>query len=240
MSSLEIISCEHGFGIAPEARAAAFDSSWFDRPVWEAHGARRHTSTGRAPVLIGEKGTETWVLRHYSRGGLVSRLIEDHYFWRGLLRTRAYRELEILEQMRSWDLPVPAPVAAWVARRGLAYQADIITVYIPRTHALSALLRTDSVPETLWRDIGRMLGEFHDFGVDHPDITAHNILVDVEMRPFLVDFDNALIRPKGAWKRRGLARFERSLRKVAMETGIEFSPDEWDLVAQGYDSRALR
>jgi tRNA A-37 threonylcarbamoyl transferase component Bud32 len=142
--------------------------------------------------------------------------------------------------MRDWNLPVPEPVAAWVVRRGLAYQADIITVYIPHTRALSALLRGDSVPESLWRQIGRMLGEFHDFGVDHPDITAHNILVDSDLRPFLVDFDNAVIRPRGAWQKRGLARFQRSLRKVAMETGTEFSPEQWRYVEAGYRSLASR
>jgi len=240
MSALEVIRRDGGFGIVPPARAAGFDPAWFDRPAWEAQGAHRHTSTGRAPVLICEAGMETWVLRHYSRGGLVARLIEDHYFWHGLVRTRAWRELRILVQMRDWNLPVPEPVAAWVVRRGLAYQADIITVYIPQTHALSALLRGDSVPESLWQKIGRMLAEFHDFGVDHPDITAHNILVDSDMRPFLVDFDNAVIRPRGAWQKRGLARFQRSLRKVAMETGTEFSPAQWRIVEAGYHSLASR
>jgi hypothetical protein len=86
MSALEVISRDGGFGIAPPARASAFDPAWFDRPGWEAQGARRHTSTGRAPVLICEAGSETWVLRHYSRGGLVARLIEDHYLWHGLAR----------------------------------------------------------------------------------------------------------------------------------------------------------
>jgi 3-deoxy-D-manno-octulosonic acid kinase len=240
VSPLEIIRLDGGYGIAPADRAAAFDPDWFDRPGWEARGARRHTSTGRAPVLICEAGDETWVLRHYSRGGLVARLVEDHYLWQGLRRSRAYRELRILEQMRAWNLPAPAPVAAWVAPRGLAYQADIITVYIPHTRALSALLRSDAVPDSLWRHIGRMLGEFHDFGVDHPDITAHNILVNAEMRPFLVDFDNAVIRPRGAWQRRGLARFQRSLRKVAMETGMEFSPARWRGVEEGYRSLGSR
>ena len=116
MSELAVIALPQSYGVTSAGRRESFDASWFDRPAWEARGARRHTSTGRAPVLICENEHETWVLRHYSRGGLVARFIEDHYLWRGLKRTRAYRELEILTRMREWQLPVPEPVAAWVAR----------------------------------------------------------------------------------------------------------------------------
>ena len=238
MSEPTIIDADGVVGITSAERSAAYEPVWFDRPSWESHGARRHTSTGRAPVLICEHGAETWVLRHYSRGGLVARFIEDHYFWRGLRHTRAYREFEILRRMCEWQLPVPEPVAALVSRSGFVYQADIITLYIPQTRALSALLRGETVADSLWHQVGRMLGEFHAFGIDHPDITAHNILIDSELRSFLVDFDNAVIRPRGSWEQRGIARFERSLRKVAMETGMEFSPDQWLTVMAGYESGA--
>jgi len=236
MSLLSAIKLDGGFGIVTNERAAEFDTQWFDRASWDAQGARRHTSTGRAPVLICEAGSETWVLRHYSRGGLVARLIEDHYVWRGLAATRAWRELEILARMQAWALPAPQPVAALVNRSGPVYQADIITVYIPDTQALSALLRSEPVPESLWQRIGAMLAGFHQRGVDHPDITAHNILIDTEQRTFLVDFDNAVIRPAGRWRDRGVARFQRSLRKVAMETGGSFSSAQWHAVIAGYDS----
>lgn len=238
MSRLTVKALDGAFGIATLERAAEFDIRWFDRVAWEAQGARRHTSTGRAPVLICELPTESWVLRHYSRGGLVARFVEDHYVWRGLEATRAWRELDILAQMQAWQLPAPHPVAALVSRSGLVYRADIITVYIPGTQALSALLRSDPVRESLWRRIGAMLGSFHGRGVDHPDMTAHNILVDSEQRTFLVDFDNAVIRSRGNWQKRGIARFQRSLRKVAMETGGSFSSAEWQAVIAGYESVA--
>ncbi|MGD2167595.1 MAG: 3-deoxy-D-manno-octulosonic acid kinase [Gammaproteobacteria bacterium] len=236
MSRLVVKATEGGFGLVTAERSGAFEFRWFDRAAWEARGARRHTSTGRAPVLICEMPTESWVLRHYSRGGLVARLVEDHYVWRGLEATRAWRELDILKRLQAWQLPAPQPVAALVSRSALAYQADIITVYIPDTQTLSALARSDPAPQRLWMRIGEMLGAFHARGVDHPDITAHNILVDSQERTYLVDFDNAVIRPRGNWQRRGIARFQRSLRKVAMETGGAFSPAEWQAVIAGYES----
>lgn len=236
MSRLAVTRLGNDYGITTPERLADFDPGWFDRVAWEANGARRHTSTGRAPVLICEMAGQSWVLRHYSRGGLVARFVEDHYVWRGLEYTRAWRELDILAQMREWKLPVPQPVAALVGRSGLIYRADIITVFIPETQALSALLRNDSVSDSLWRRIGEVLGAFHARGIDHPDITAHNILVDSNERVFLVDFDNALIRRAGNWRMRGFARFQRSLRKVALETGGTFSPGEWQAVVEGYEA----
>lgn len=236
MSRLVSRTVNGSIGILPSDSSDDFDINWFDRAAWEAQGARRHTSTGRAPVLICETAAQTWVLRHYSRGGLVARFVNDHYVWRGLRATRAWQELDILVRMQDWDLPAPEPVAALVSRSGAVYQADIITVYIPETQALSALLRTERVNESLWRQIGKMLGEFHGRGVDHPDITAHNILIDDQDRPYLVDFDNAFVRKPGNWRMRGIARFERSLRKVAMETGGDFRDDEWERVLGGYQS----
>jgi 3-deoxy-D-manno-octulosonic acid kinase len=236
MSRLAVIRAGNSYGLTTPERLADFDAAWFDRVAWEAGGARRHTSTGRAPVLICEMAGQSWVLRHYSRGGLVARFVEDHYVWRGLEATRAWRELDILLRMQEWGLPVPQPVAALVSRSGLVYRADIITVFIPHTQALSALLRNDSVPDSLWRRIGEVLGAFHARGIDHPDITAHNILVDTDERVSLVDFDNALIRRPGNWRMRGIARFQRSLRKVALETGGAFSPGEWTAVIDGYES----
>ena len=215
MSRITVTRLGSHFGMMPFDAGLEFDLTWFDRVAWEANGARRHTSTGRAPVLICQMNGHSWVLRHYSRGGLVARFVEDHYVWRGIEATRAWRELDILGRMQEWKLPAPQPVAALVTKNGLVYQADIITVYIPETRALSALLRSDSVSDPLWRRIGEVLGAFHARGIDHPDITAHNILVDAAERVFLVDFDNALIRRPGNWRMRGIARFQRSLRKVA-------------------------
>lgn len=206
----------------------------FSSATWESSGAKRHTSTGRTPVLIADHGSESWVMRHYSRGGLVARFVYDHYVWLGVERTRAFREFRLLHQMTEWQLPVPYPVAARVSQAGLIYQADIITRFIPETQALSAYLRHEGVGENVWRRIGQVVAELHSFGVDHPDLTAHNILVDASDGVHIVDFDNAVIRSPGAWRENAIARLERSLRKVAMETGTDFSDVAWQWVLSSY------
>jgi 3-deoxy-D-manno-octulosonic acid kinase len=208
--------------------------SWFDEAQWQRDVYLLREKTGRGTVLVLDRGAEKWVLRHYHRGGFVSRFIQDHYVWTGLERSRAFREWRLLAVLHDANLPAPRPVAARVRRSGLLYQADIITAYLPDTRPLSVYLDEGRPLENRWRAIGRMLRRFHDRGVDHPDLTAHNILLDTGDGAFLVDFDNARLKPPGPWREAGLARLERSLRKVALETGTAFDVDGWRGLRQGY------
>ncbi|HEX7079937.1 MAG TPA: 3-deoxy-D-manno-octulosonic acid kinase [Gammaproteobacteria bacterium] len=206
----------------------------FDEAYWQREGRRLDERTGRGSVLVLDRGDEKWVLRHYRRGGIVARFIDDHYLWTGLERTRSFREWRLLARLHAAGLPAPRPVAARVRREGLIYRADIITAYLPDTRPLSALLHDGTPVAERWRSIGRMLRAFHDRGVDHPDLTAHNILLGADGRVFLVDFDNARLREPGGWRDAGLARLERSLRKVALETGTRFDAEGWRLLEEGY------
>jgi len=215
------------------SRYAAFDPRWFERSYYREHGAVLHSTTGRGGVLILERGSETWVLRHYHRGGVVARFIYDHYLWTGLKRCRAFREWRLLARLHDLELPAPRPIAARIARQGPIYQADIVTSFISGTRPLSMFLRDGDVADEQWIGIGAMLRDFHRYGVDHPDLTAHNILL-AGQKAFLVDFDNAKLRPSGRWQQSGLGRLERSLRKVALETGTEFDGRAWQLVRGAY------
>lgn len=209
---------------------------WFDAAAWRRAGGVAIETSGRGEVLILSVThlEETWVLRHYRRGGLVARVIDDHYLWLGAERTRAFREWRLLRKLRAAGLPVPNPVAAHVYRTGIIYTADIITSYLPGTRKLSWFIAQGLAPADGWRRIGAMIRAVHDHGVDHPDLTAHNVLLDETGNTFLVDFDNAEIRAPGPWQRMGLERFNRSLRKVALETGTEFDAAGWLELEAGY------
>jgi 3-deoxy-D-manno-octulosonic acid kinase len=122
------------------------DASWFDPAHWHgARGVERETS-GRGAVLIVPHGDETWVVRHYRRGGYVQRFIEDHYIWLGTERSRSFREWRLLRRLHDAGLPVPNPIAAHVHRIGALYTADIITTYLPDTRKLSAFIADHAVP----------------------------------------------------------------------------------------------
>lgn len=235
MSEMEIHTAGAEFVIYDRGRVGDYDSSWFDTAQWRGAGTVVHSTKGRGFVLKRTIGGELWVLRHYHRGGLVSSLVYDHYLWLGLERTRAFREWRLLHDLHGRGLPVPEPLAARVVRTGPIYQADIALAYLPGTRTLTSHLDNDAVGHEQWREIGRMLRRFHDHGVDHPDLTAHNILVDADGGLFLVDFDNAVVRAPGPWAARGIDRLQRSLRKVALETGTEFDPEAWAALYRGYD-----
>mgnify|MGYP003346674154 FL=1 len=209
--------------------------AWFDAGEWQRAGAVAIETSGRGQVLIVAHGSERWVLRHYRRGGFVARFVEDHYLWLGLERTRAFREWRLLRGLRDAGLPVPNPVAAHVHRTGVIYTADIVTTYLPNTRKLSWFIEQGQVPPGVWRRIGGVVRAVHDRGVDHPDLTAHNILLDDRGEVFLVDFDNARQKPPGDWRRLGVERLQRSLRKVALETGTAFDADGWRELSQAYD-----
>lgn len=219
----------HDAAVAEHDVLCLFDGAYVERET-----RRLDERTGRGSVRVVDRGDERWVLRHYHRGGAISRFVEDHYLWTGLDRARSFREWRLLARLADLGLPAPRPVAARVVRRGLAYQADIVTHYLPDTRPLSAFLDEGRSLDGLWREIGRMVRAFHDHGVHHPDLTAHNILLDSSGRTFLVDFDNAKIRAPGPWREAGLARLERSLRKVALETGGEFDERGWRELEAGY------
>lgn len=213
------------------------DPRWFDADYYRANGAVLHSTTGRGGVLLLERPDETWVLRHYHRGGFVAKLVYDHYLWTGRKRNRAFREWRLLAHLHALGLPAPRPIAARVVRAGPLYQADIVTRLIPDTRPLSSVIRAGTVADEQWLSIGAMLRAFHRAGVDHPDLTAHNVLLGALPTVFLVDFDNARLRLPGPWSRMGLARFERSLRKVALETGTEFDAHAWHLVRSAYGAQ---
>jgi len=224
--------------LAAATRDEAPRPDWFDPKEWRRAGAVAIETSGRGDVLIVEHGSETWVLRHYRRGGLVARVIDDHYFWLGAERTRAFREWRLLRMLRNAGLPVPNPVAAHVYRTGVIYTADIITSYLPGTRKLSWFIAQGRAPADCWRRVGAMIRAVHDHRVDHPDLTAHNVLLDEAGSTFLVDFDNAQIKPPGPWQLQGLERFNRSLRKVALETGTEFDAEAWLELEAGYRESA--
>ena len=218
------------------SRYPGFDARWLDRDWWLANGARMHSITGRAGVLMLERGNETWVYRHYHRGGLVAKLCYDEYLWTGAERSRPVREWHVLDRLTRQGLPAPRPVAARAVRAGPIYRADILTVLLPDTVPLSSRLGELWPDLALWSAIGAMVAGFHRAGCDHPDLTAHNILVDSSRRPFLVDFDNARMRRPGSWQQAGVARLKRSLRKVSLETGAPFDEASWEALDAAYRS----
>lgn len=185
------------------------DKALFAPPVRAAAAGGR----GTAWIVPGADGGE-WVLRHYRRGGLPAKLIEDTYLWTGLGYTRPWCEWHLLAELHALGLPVPRPVAARVMRSGIGYRGDLITRRVPDARSLAELLAAGNTVAIPWPAIGACIRRFHEAGVWHADLNAHNILVDGTGGVWLIDFDRGERRSgDAAWKQENLARLKRSLHK---------------------------
>lgn len=206
----------------------------FEPAAWRRRGQLLGSARGRGEtVFVGDGGYE-YVLRHYRRGGLPGRLVRDSYLWTGLENTRAWREWRLTAELYERGLPVPRPVAARVERNGLLYRADLITLRIPQARSLAQGLAEMPLPEERWQVIGACIRRFHDAGLDHADLNAHNILLTAD-GVYLIDFDRGRLCSPGHWQHRNLARLLRSLRKLYNESlNIAFSDTDWQALLAGY------
>jgi 3-deoxy-D-manno-octulosonic acid kinase len=184
---------------------------WFEPRYWIARGALVGSEPGRGAAVLFEHAGRRFVLRHYRRGGLVAGISADQYLWLGEARTRPVRELQLTLRMHAAGLPVPLPLAARYEQQGAAYRADIITEYLPDTLTLAQCLAAGEVGLPVWAAIGRCIRRFHDYGLCHADLNAHNILLRGESEVFLIDFDRCARRKPGLWRDANLARLRRSL-----------------------------
>lgn len=184
-------------------------------PAYWGGAASPVQAGGRGAAWFVRGGFGEAVLRHYRRGGLAARLGRSRYLWLGESRVRCLAEFRLLAGLRAEQLPVPAPLMAGYWRRGLHYDAAILVERIPGARALASWLGAD--PDAApWEAIGRMLARFHRAGLDHADLNAHNILVDADGAPWLIDFDRSRRRdPQASWRQSNLDRLARSLAKLS-------------------------
>ncbi len=211
------------------------DERWFDPQQWSPAGTAERMAGGRGSVVFLRDSVRRWVLRHYRRGGAVASLLDDRYLWTGEERTRAFREWRLLKRLEAWQLPVPRAVAARYRRQALFYRADLITEELPATATLAQTLESAPLDEPRWRAVGACLRRFHEHGVQHADLNAHNILLGRDGGVHLLDFDRGRLRKRGAWEDNVLARLHRSLVKVTQVLPPErFGDANWRALLAGY------
>jgi 3-deoxy-D-manno-octulosonic acid kinase len=226
------------FILYDDARTSHASQELFSPRHWDMRQGLRGAAGGRGQtwIVAGEHGD--WILRHYRRGGWVARVLTDQYFWTGLSRSRPWREWNLLMELYKKGLPVPQPVAAQLTRHGLLYRGDLITCRIPDSRSLAASLTDAGIGFPPWRRIGACIRRFHDAGVYHADLNAHNILIDNHNEVYLVDFDRGERRSSGTqWQQANLARLQRSLFKLTDPGVIE--AQAWPELLTGYNHKTV-
>ncbi len=217
------------------SRAINFSADWFEPSYWQRRSAIVATAKGRGNTWFVQQGAATYALRHYRRGGLVAKLMGDRYWWRDADSTRPFAEWYLTYHMYRAGLPVPAPVAARFVKRGRTYTGDLITERLQHSESLAQLLAAGSVQFSTWIEVGRCVRRFHEAGVYHADLNAHNVLVVNRTDVYLIDFDRGELRKPGWWRDANLVRLRRSLEKITLGLPDErFTEDDWHSLLAGY------
>jgi 3-deoxy-D-manno-octulosonic acid kinase len=219
-------------------RTSNFSPAFFDPEYWRGHDAIEGSALGRGTTWFIRSGDSRFVLRHYRRGGLMAKVSKDAYLWRGESETRSFAEWYLTYHLYRAGLPVPAPIAARYRRQGLFYRADLITQRIEDSESLAAKLGRGPISLTQWIAIGRCIRRFHDAGVHHADLNAHNILLTPQ-QVYIIDFDRGELRRRGWWADNNLVRLYRSLEKVTLLNAPDsFTDQDWHSLLAGYRESA--
>lgn len=213
------------------------DTQLFSPGYWKQTGELRGSATGRGTThFFTHKGKE-FVLRHYHRGGFVSRYVTDGFAYTGLKNTRPWRETGLLLHLQTIGLPAPVPVAAMVTRSGACYRADIITRKIPDSEDLFQILCRENLSEDSWRSVGETIRLFHDNQIFHHDLNIHNLMLDRTQRVWLIDFDRCGRKRGNYWKTKNLERLLRSLHKEKhRQPDFRWNDEDWNILLAGYSS----
>jgi 3-deoxy-D-manno-octulosonic acid kinase len=214
-------------------------SEFFCGAYWKEKGAITGQETGRGTTFFLQHENHNLVLRHYLRGGLISKLSRDSYIFKSLQSCRSISEFNILNQLNTLKLPVPTPAAAQVIRHGMTYKADLLTQRIPNAQDLVQVLKAPQ-NEIFYQKLGQMIALFHQHGVYHADLNIQNILQDSNDKFWLIDFDRAKrLKPKQAWQISNLNRLKRSFEKEKVRYGIKWDTSDWDILIDSYQQAIL-
>lgn len=237
MSAIRILKTAEQVCCFDSALVPDFSPDYFSAQFWQQQQAVTGQSHGRGVTWFIRYQQSEWVLRHYWRGGLIGRYVKDLFCFTRLRAARSFAEFNLLHKLVDDELPVPRPVAARITRHGLLYSADILIERIPDAEDLVQILKREALSADSWQRIGQVLAQFHQAGVYHSDLNAHNILRDASGKIWIIDFDKGGIRHPGRWQANNLARLLRSLKK---ETGLHrqfhWHSDDWQNLLVAYQS----
>ncbi|MBE8606847.1 MULTISPECIES: 3-deoxy-D-manno-octulosonic acid kinase [Vibrio] len=206
----------------------------FEAEYWQQQDAISGSAQGRGTTWFIRLDGIQAALRHYRRGGLFGKLVEDQYRFSDWESTRCAMELNVLKALANAGVNVPKPIAARAIKSGLLYRADLMSERIPNAKDLVDVLVNGPIDADVYRRIGQEVRKMHDAGVNHTDLNIHNILLDDSQRVWIIDFDKCGHQAGDDWKEDNLNRLKRSFLKEVNKRQIQWQEPDWELLLQGY------
>jgi len=233
----QVVNQQRSFSIAFDADLVESPGvDLFSPELWRARRSLDGEAVGRGSTWFVNAPFGPAVLREYLRGGWVAKVSRRSYFFTTVARSRPFREFDILATLSAQGLPVPQPVAALCEHGGLMSTGSIITMRIAHTRTLADILPGDPQQGSdVWENVGRCIRQFHRAGVWHADLNARNILLDREMKVYLIDFDRArLMTGTEVNGKRNLDRLKRSLEKLWPASQHTLLQPAWNRLRAAY------
>ncbi|MEO2267047.1 3-deoxy-D-manno-octulosonic acid kinase [Pseudoalteromonas sp. YIC-656] len=223
-----------------ESNPLAINEHWFNPQYWLEQDKVFAQKTGRATAYFFAEKELKAVLRHYWRGGLVGKVLQDQYLFTGMDNTRVYKEFALMCELHQQGLPVVEPIAALVTRSGLIYRGDIITRALEGATSLCERLVAGPLAAQLITHIGETIARFHKAGVYHADLNINNVLFDDQDKVHVIDFDRGELRPpQTQWQQQNMQRLQRSFTKEAgRQPSFHWQQSDWQKLEEAYQ-RAL-
>lgn len=206
----------------------------FDEEYWKAKNAIIGSAEGRGTTWFIQLDDVQAALRHYRRGGLFGKLVSDHYIFTGYQKTRSVAEFHLLNDLKNKGVNVPTPIAARAQKRGLSYQADLLSEKIPDAQDLVAILQSRPLSSLEYVHIGQEVSKLHKAQVNHTDLNIHNILLDKNGKVWIIDFDKCYQQSGDDWKEKNLHRLLRSFNKERNKRQIKWKENDWNALFEGY------
>lgn len=208
----------------------------FDPSYWQENERILGSAIGRGVTWFVQTQKQAAALRHYRRGGLFGKIVKDYYLFSGWSKTRSYAEFMLLNFLSQQGVHVPAPIAARATKKGLFYQADLLSEMIPDAQDLVSVLKERSLTASEYKKIGSEIKKMHALYVNHTDLNIHNILLDTNGKVWLIDFDKCAVKKGEDWQAGNLERLLRSFKKEKNKVHISWQEADFDDLLAGYHS----
>ncbi|NOI30734.1 3-deoxy-D-manno-octulosonic acid kinase [Vibrio coralliilyticus] len=204
----------------------------FDAEFWQNAGKVIGSAQGRGTTWFVQTETIEAALRHYRRGGLFGKLVEDSYLFSSWEKTRSYQEFQLLNTLIEAGVNVPRPIAARTVKSGVTYKADLLSEKITNARDLVSILMERPLPEEMYQKVGLEIRKMHDVQVNHTDLNIHNILIDEHDKVWIIDFDKCYQQSGEYWKKGNLDRLKRSFLKEVGKSGIIWTNKDFEFLLQ--------